>query len=305
MNQPFFTIIIPTFNRSGYLRETLDKLTEQTFKNFEVIVINDCSSDDTESVVLNHRTLNIVYHKNQVNLERSASRNIGIEKAVGSYLLFLDDDDYYLPEHLDSIYQYITNCPEKSSIFYTYKTNYFEDKGEFEKKSILEIPKGDDPLKYLLFKEYTLSTPNLVVPSSLAKKNLFSTKLVYSEDTEWLIRNLITNPNLECIPVYSLIMRKHATNSGKLNKDIGMLRLESYTKIFSNEIARKRIPKQAIKRIYSDCYFKSAIYNFDNNQKLKALFFCLKSILFDINSRKNLAKFKWMILVLISKKSNV
>jgi glycosyltransferase involved in cell wall biosynthesis len=302
VNQPFFSIIIPTHNRSGYLKEALEKLSEQTFKNFEVIVINDCSSDDTENVVLNHRTLNIVYHKNRVNLERSASRNIGIEKATGGYLLFLDDDDYYLPEHLDSIFQYITNCSEKSAIFYTHKTVFFEDKGHFEKKSISDIPNGDDPLKYLLFKEYTLGTPNLIVPSILAKTNLFSNKLVYSEDTEWLIRNIITNPNLHCIPIYSLVIRQHATNSGKLNKDIGMLRLESYRQILSNEIARKRIPKQAIKIIYSDCYFKSAIFNYDNNKKLTALFLCLKSILFDICSSKNIAKLKWMVLVLISKK---
>jgi glycosyltransferase involved in cell wall biosynthesis len=304
MNQPFFTIIIPTFNRSGYLKETLEKLSEQTFKNFEVIVINDCSSDDTENVVLNHRTVNIVYHKNQVNLERSASRNIGIEKASGSYLLFLDDDDYYLPEHLDSIYQYINNCPEKPSIFYTHKTVFFEDKGYFEKKSIPDIPKEEDPLKFLMYKEYTLGTPNFIVETNLVKKNLFSKNLSFSEDTEWIVRLLGATGNLICIPVYSLVIRQHAINSGKLNKDIGMLRLESYTKIFSNEIVRKRVPSEAKKIIYSDCYFKSAIYNYDNNKKLKALFLCLNSILFDICSRKNFAKLKWMVLVVISKKKH-
>ena len=98
---PFFSIILPTYNRAGFLPETIKSVLVQTFTDWELIIIDDGSTDNTKSVVeaiaRNDQRINYVW---QENAERSAARNHGIRQAKGEYICFLDSDDKYLPNHL-------------------------------------------------------------------------------------------------------------------------------------------------------------------------------------------------------------
>ncbi len=94
--QPFFSIIIPTYNRAGLIGQTLDALCLQTFPDYEVIIIDDGGSDPLEEMLLkrNDARLHLIRTENR---ERGAARNSGVQQARGKYITFLDSDDVAYP----------------------------------------------------------------------------------------------------------------------------------------------------------------------------------------------------------------
>jgi glycosyltransferase involved in cell wall biosynthesis len=104
---PFFSIIIPTFNREELIGTTLKSVLSQTFNDFEVIVIDDGGTDNTKEVVLNIQSPFIRYFKKE-NGERGAARNFGIANANGKYISFLDSDDVLYPLHFETAYSFLT-----------------------------------------------------------------------------------------------------------------------------------------------------------------------------------------------------
>jgi len=95
------SVILPTYNRSRMISEAIDSVLNQTFKDFELIVVDNYSTDNTESAVQSYRDKRIRYYKNHNHGLVSVSRNYGIEKSGGEYIAFLDDDDLWLPEKLE------------------------------------------------------------------------------------------------------------------------------------------------------------------------------------------------------------
>ena len=102
---PLVSIIIPTYNSSDYITETLTKLEKQTYPNFEIVIVNDGSKDNTSNVLreygLTHSRLIII---NKENGGVSSARNTGIRKAQGQFICFMDDDDEIDPNYLLKMY---------------------------------------------------------------------------------------------------------------------------------------------------------------------------------------------------------
>ena len=109
----FFSIVIPTYNRASLITRTVISLLEQEYQNFEVIIVDDGSTDDTEAVVKNIDTLKVSYHKIK-NSERGCARNFGAKLAKGDYINFFDSDDLAKPNHLSTANKTILdkNFPE-------------------------------------------------------------------------------------------------------------------------------------------------------------------------------------------------
>lgn len=95
MNEPLFSIIIPVYNCEKYIKETLDSIFEQDFNDYEVICIDDCSTDGSYDLLLaaQKKYENLKVIKNNVNMHQGAARNRGIEASKGKYLWFVDSDD--------------------------------------------------------------------------------------------------------------------------------------------------------------------------------------------------------------------
>lgn len=98
--KPFFSIIIPTYNRAAIIGKTLKSFINQTYKNFEIIVVDDGGTDDTKKVIENLKDNRIKYYW-KVNGERGAARNYGAEKSKGEWLNFFDSDDIAYVHHLE------------------------------------------------------------------------------------------------------------------------------------------------------------------------------------------------------------
>ncbi len=95
------SVIVPTYNRAGMVTETIDSILAQTFDDFELIVVDNESTDNTEEVIKSYTDNRVKYYKNQNNGVVAVNRNYGISKAQGQYIAFCDDDDLWLPEKLE------------------------------------------------------------------------------------------------------------------------------------------------------------------------------------------------------------
>lgn len=95
------SIILPTFNRAQMVTETIDSILNQTFKDFELIVIDNLSKDDTKQVIKKYPDKRIRLFQHDNGGVVAVNRNYGIEKARGEYIAFCDDDDLWLPDKLD------------------------------------------------------------------------------------------------------------------------------------------------------------------------------------------------------------
>ncbi len=100
-NSKLVSIIIPTYNRANLIKETIDSVLRQTYQNFEIIVIDDGSNDHTSDVVKSIRDSRISYFWQKNSGLPAISRNVGISKAKGDYIAFLDSDDLWLPQKLE------------------------------------------------------------------------------------------------------------------------------------------------------------------------------------------------------------
>ncbi len=105
---PKFSIIIPVYNVENYIKKCLDSVFNQTYKDYEVIVVNDGTKDNSMDIVKNYDVKII----NQKNGGLSSARNKGVEKANGEYIIFLDSDDYWEDKLLENINSSLDNNPD-------------------------------------------------------------------------------------------------------------------------------------------------------------------------------------------------
>ena len=103
---PDFSIIIPTYNRADLIERTIDSALGQSYKNYEIIVVDDGSTDHTGKLVQEKYGDRVKYIKT-ANRERGAARNTGVNEASGRYVYFLDSDDLLYPQHLEKAVAFI------------------------------------------------------------------------------------------------------------------------------------------------------------------------------------------------------
>lgn len=111
MEKPLVSIITPAYNCSSTIKDTFDSIAKQSFKNWEWIVIDDCSDDETPIVVneLSLKDERVVFLKTQKNSGAAVARNIGIQFANGRYIAFLDSDDVWTKDKLEKQLAFIIN----------------------------------------------------------------------------------------------------------------------------------------------------------------------------------------------------
>jgi len=110
---PFFSIVIPTYNRAAFIEGTLESVLGQTYRNYEIIVVDNCSSDNTDQVLERFiRAGQIRFIKHEQNYERARSRNTGMAAARGDFVTLLDSDDFMYPTNLADAAEYARANPE-------------------------------------------------------------------------------------------------------------------------------------------------------------------------------------------------
>ena len=117
------SVIIPTYNRKHTLKRCVDSVLAQTYRNFEIIIVDDCSTDGTmefvEETYGDISEIPIVYVRNDSNMGAAASRNTGVAYAQGEYIAFHDSDDEWLPEKLEKQMRHFARCNQEVGAVYS------------------------------------------------------------------------------------------------------------------------------------------------------------------------------------------
>ncbi|WMI65827.1 glycosyltransferase family 2 protein [Aestuariibaculum sp. YM273] len=147
-NKPLVSVIIPTYNRAHLISETLDSVLAQTYANWECIVVDDGSTDNTENMIKNYVAIDhkFKFYNRPENAIKGASscRNFGLKRASGKYVVFLDSDDLLLPHCLSNR---ILKAKEVPNLYFWVFPMAVQNNG---KQHIISIPKCDDYLKAFL-----------------------------------------------------------------------------------------------------------------------------------------------------------
>jgi len=117
---PEISVILPTYKRPHLLPDAIQTVLRQTFQDFEIIIINDASQDNTKEIVKKFNDARIHYVEHKKNKGGSAARNSGIKKAKGKYIAFLDDDDKWFPEKLKKQLAKLKSCPPNVGLVYSW-----------------------------------------------------------------------------------------------------------------------------------------------------------------------------------------
>ena len=185
---PLVSVIIPVYNCAEYIGECIDSVAEQTYDNIEIIVVNDGSKDGSENIIKDKRKRyhNILYYK-QRNKGVSAARNLGIKKARGEYIIFVDGDDLVGKYLVECLVNQIT-CSHPGCIIVskpTQKINEFKERVLGYKKPVVKSISSGQALIKLLYPYGIDNGPCAkLYPTVLLKKNLFNIDLSIAEDLE-------------------------------------------------------------------------------------------------------------------------
>lgn len=121
MNKQKVSIIMPSYNTASFIAASIESVLVQTYENWELIIVDDCSTDNTDDVVSRFKDARIRYLKNDKNSGAAISRNRALREAKGKWIAFLDSDDIWIPDKLEKQIAFM----EKNNYYFSY-TNYVE-----------------------------------------------------------------------------------------------------------------------------------------------------------------------------------
>jgi len=190
MKNLIVSVIIPTYNRAEMVKRAIKSVFKQTYKNFEVIIVDDGSTDNTEAVIqkMRERNRRTRYIKHKKNRGGTAARNTGIKNARGKYIAFLDSDDEWLPEKLEKQMKMLQGSPTEVGVNYS---ALWKIRGN--KRFYFPSPKifaCDGYIHNIILEGNSyIGTPcSLVKKQVFEKVGMFDEKLAACQETELWIR---------------------------------------------------------------------------------------------------------------------
>jgi len=169
-HNPFFSIVIPVFNRDALVGRCIRSVLSQSFKDFEIIIIDNGSTDNTAKVVESFSESRIKYFYQKGTGSPANPRNNGIKYSHGEWICFLDSDDWWREEKLFLVYDALKKSSYELDVICHNENFYFEEKSKIGKK-IFYGPRYEDMYKNLLIYGNCLSTSATSVRSKFIKDN--------------------------------------------------------------------------------------------------------------------------------------
>ena len=293
MKYPLFSIILPTYNRSSFIGKAIESVVGQLYDNWELIIVDDGSTDKTKEVVLsfNDDRINYIYQENK---ERSAARNNGIRNANGEYICFLDSDDYYHETHLQRFVELIKSKNSISGLYFS----------GLNMNTYSEVPMVyntifNKNIEFVLVNSF--STPRACISSEITKRYLFDETIRIGEDTELWVRILGEFP-LFYHNHRSVIQLEH--NERSINSDVFYCDLKTKKHIL-NRLTKKEISSFMRKNILSNCYFNIAKFEIKRDNKIRSITYLILSIIKHPINKKNKFKINLIKHILFSSKKKL
>lgn len=232
---PAVSVIIPTYNRATLLYDAINSVFAQSYTNFELIVVDDGSTDNTDAIIKAFKEERLIYVR-QENKGRSAARNKALALARGRYIAFLDSDDLYLPDKLKRQVSYMDAHP-KIGMLYT-SAQCIDEHGEQLKGHVyLACAEGDIYKDIAFFRPLTITLPTVMVRREVfVNVGFFDDELHRFEDTD-MWRRIAKKYMVGIISEPTCLLRTHQDNSLESQQpEIIMKHIDQYiTKVFRED----------------------------------------------------------------------
>ncbi len=272
---PFFSIVIPVYNRCNLLGNTISSILQQTFGAYEVIIIDDGSTDDT----LNFLKKNYGDKPNfkiisQPNRERGAARNTGFKNASGTYVIFFDSDDLMHPNHLQVLHRGIIE--NNHPYFIATKFDFINDKGRSKASDIMPIKEGF--YDYRLFLNGNPIACNVCVLADNPDIKLFEEDRNFAIKEDWMF--LIQNSKLHklfIIDEVTISMSDHPLRSMRSDNDL----IIQKTLLAKDWILRKiDLTTEEKSQLSAHVNYFCAIHSYLESQSKRSIGFLIHAIKF-------------------------
>lgn len=205
MNNLKFSIVIPTYNRAGTIKRCLDSVVQQTYSNWEAIVVDNFSEDNTEEIVKSYNDSRILYYKNHNYGIIAVSRNYAIDRASGDWICFLDSDDSWATDKLEQLLLYVNDY---DLIYHGYQTN-IPCRSILHKRDKIYFYTVKEPnIAYVLKRGDPISTSCSAVSRAFLADTRFdeSKDLFAIEDYDFYLQLLLRTPRIKhlkkCLAYY-------------------------------------------------------------------------------------------------------
>ena len=201
------SVIMSVYNGEEYLHEAIDSVLSQSFTHFELIVINDCSTDSTSEILMRYAVLDsrVKVHTNEVNLRLPSSLNKALSLAQGKYIARMDADDICLPDRLEKQYAFMEAHPDialSSCRFMTLKNGVISSGGCGGRCD-------HESIKALLLVTNPILHPGIIAKADTIRSLGYDKNFTCTEDMELWSRFVMTHNKLEILPEYLMIYRLH------------------------------------------------------------------------------------------------
>lgn len=224
------SVILPVYNGERFIKDSIDSILNQTHKDFELIIINDCSTDKTLSIIEKFHDNRIKIINNKINKGIVYSLNKGITEAKGDYIARMDADDICDLHRLEYQYNYIVNHNVD-----LVGTSYVEINENNDVIDKIVLPETNDEIKATLLLKNCIAHPSILIKTNILKHNQYSNNYKYAEDYELWTR-LMNNITFYNLPIPLLKYRiNYSGMTMKANKDIKE-RIDVLKDIFKNNI---------------------------------------------------------------------
>jgi len=203
------SVVIPTYNRPHFLDRLLQSVENQTFRDFEVIVVDDCSCQEKvyQKLIGQYQQIfpSLTYLRNETNSGAPYTRNRGISAAKGDFIALVDDDDEWLPQKLEKQVDRFENGTPELGLVYTWTKAMDQNKVCLEYTSNYE----GCPLPELLLECFIPSPSVMVRKSAIIETGLFDTNMPSCQDWDMWTRILVKGFTCEVVKSFETIYHKH------------------------------------------------------------------------------------------------
>ena len=222
MSQPLVTVLMTVYNGGTYLRSSLESILTQTFKNFELLIVNDASTDDSLKTIQSCADPRIIVHSNAVNLGQTKSLNVGLRLARGKYVARMDADDLVFPQWIEELSDFLERNPEVAVV--SARAAVIKGQG-----GIVRILNTSTEWPQMILKSLTFSPINHV--GSVGRRNILLEMGGYDEsyhvpaDFHLWSRLIRRGHRLAMVPKVLVAIRFHEENQSKMKNPEEMIKI--------------------------------------------------------------------------------
>lgn len=231
--EPKISIILPVFNGGLFLAKTIQSVISQSLHEFELIIVNDASIDNSKEIIFSFEDSRIIYIENSINVGQIESVNKGIKLAKANLISRIDQDDIFLQEKLSLQYQFLDENKDISVVGTWASIIDANDKV----KRYISSPVQNNKMVNTLLNSNPLFHPSVVIRKDiLIKMGMYSKEYEYTEDYDLWCRLVLSDHKIANIPKYLLKYREHNNQSSKENNSIQLLNALKIRDIFFKKI---------------------------------------------------------------------